>query len=82
MRAVSYTHLVCAQLHQSDSNMSAMLKYVPGLLSRKITAAQLRELLNREVGPYAVSYTQLDVYKRQGVRRSAASACVGDSVLQ
>ena len=44
--------LVCAQLHQSDSNMRAMLKYVPGLLSRKITAAQLRELLNREVGPY------------------------------
>lgn len=26
---------ICAQLHQSDSNMLAMLKYVPGVLSKK-----------------------------------------------
>ena len=27
----SYDCRICAQLHQSDSNMLAMLKYVPGV---------------------------------------------------
>ena len=39
---------VCAQLHQSDSNMMAMLKYIPGLLLKKITPDQLREKLNAD----------------------------------
>ena len=30
---------VCAQLHQSDSNLLAMFKYIPGLLLKKITPA-------------------------------------------
>ena len=29
----NYNCRVCAQLHQSDSNMLAMLKYVPGVLT-------------------------------------------------
>ena len=44
--------LVCAQLHQSDANFRAMLKYVPGVLTKKIGREQLRQLLNREIGPY------------------------------
>ena len=44
--------LLCAQLHQSDSNLKAMLKYVPGVLGKKISMEQLRPLLNEEVGPY------------------------------
>lgn len=44
--------LVGAQLHQSDANLGAMLKYVPGVLTKKISMAQLRPLLNAEVGPY------------------------------
>lgn len=44
--------LVCAQLHQSDSNVKAMLKYVPGVLTKRITMEELRPLLNQEVGPY------------------------------
>lgn len=44
--------MLCAQLHQSDSNLKAMLKYVPGVLSKKISMEQLRPLLNEEVGPY------------------------------
>ena len=44
--------LVCAQLHQSDSNLRAMLKYVPGVLTKKISMEQLRPLLNQEIGPY------------------------------
>lgn len=42
--------LVCAQLHQSDSNWKAMVKYVPGVLTKKITMADLRPLLNAQVG--------------------------------
>ena len=43
---------ICAQLHQSDSNMLAMLKYVPGVLTKKISMQELRPLLNNEVAPY------------------------------
>ena len=43
---------ICAQLHQSDSNVKAMLKYVPGVLTHSISKEDLRPLLNREVGPY------------------------------
>ena len=42
---------VCAQLHQSDSNLLALFKYIPGLLLKKITPDQLREKLNAEVAP-------------------------------
>lgn len=44
--------LLCAQLHQSDSNIKAMLKYIPGVLTKRISMEQLRPLLNQEVGPY------------------------------
>ena len=43
---------VCAQLHQSDSNIKAMLKYVPGVLTKRINMQELRPLLNNEVAPY------------------------------
>ena len=43
---------VCAQLHQSDSNIKAMLKYVPGVLTKRISMQELRPLLNNEVAPY------------------------------
>lgn len=43
---------ICAQLHQSDSNILAMIKYIPGVLMKKITPDQLREKLNDEVAPY------------------------------
>ena len=47
-----YDCKLCAQLHQSDSNWKAMVKYIPGVLSKKITPQQLRPLLNQQVGPY------------------------------
>lgn len=43
---------ICAQLHQSDSNGKAMVKYIPGLLLKRISMEELRPLLNAEVGPY------------------------------
>ena len=43
---------LCAQLHQSDSDLLAMFKYLPALLTKKLTPDQLREKLNEAVGPY------------------------------
>ena len=54
---------VCAQLHQTDSNMAAMLKYVPGVLTKKITMQQLRTLLNEEVAPYITNLPQRKIDK-------------------
>ena len=43
---------ICAQLHQSDSNLKGMLKYIPGVLTKRISMEELRPLLNQQVGPY------------------------------
>lgn len=43
---------LCAQLHQSDSNVKAMLKYIPGVLTKRISMEELRPLLNQQVAPY------------------------------
>ena len=61
--AHSYDCKLCAQLHQSDSNMAAMLKYVPGVLTKKITMQQLRTLLNEEVAPYITNMPQRKIEK-------------------
>lgn len=42
----------CAQLHVSDSDVKGMLRYIPGVLSKKITPDRLRTLMNERTGPY------------------------------
>lgn len=42
--------LACAQLHQSDSNLKAMIPYLPGILTGRIPMDQVRVILNRQVG--------------------------------
>lgn len=70
---------ICAQLHQSDSNMLAMLKYVPGVLSKKITMQQLRTLLNNEVFPYITKMSQHKIHKIiQGFGEAAVLAVKAD----
>ena len=54
---------ICAQLHQTDSNMMAMLKYIPGVLMKKMTPDQLREKLNQEVAPYITGLSQEKIQK-------------------
>ena len=54
---------VCAQLHQSDSNLLAMFKYIPGVLLKKITPDQLREKLNEEVAPYITNLPQRKIHE-------------------
>ena len=43
---------LCAQLHQSDSNLKGMIKYIPGVLTKRISMEELRPMLNQQVGPY------------------------------
>ena len=59
----NYNCRVCAQLHQSDSNMLAMLKYVPGVLTKKISMEELRPLLNAEVAPYIIKLSTRKIHK-------------------
>ena len=59
----SYDCRICAQLHQSDSNMLAMLKYVPGVLTKKISMQELRPLLNAEVAPYISKLSTRKIHK-------------------
>ena len=66
---------VCAQLHQSDSNLLAMFKHIPGLLLKKITPDQLREKLNAEVAPYITNMSQRKIHEIiSGFGKAAALA--------
>lgn len=64
---------ICAQLHQSDSSLKSMLKYIPGILSKKISMEELRNLLNAEVGPY--------ISKLPIAKVKAITASFGDAAL-
>ena len=66
--------LAGAQLHQSDSDLLAIAKCIPGVLTRRITPDQMRETLNAAVGPYI---TRLPAER---VRRITAS--FGDAAAQ
>ncbi|MGO5029623.1 bilirubin reductase [Candidatus Agathobaculum pullicola] len=55
--------LLCAQLHQSDSNVKAMLKYIPGIVTRRISMADLRPLLNEQVGPYITNLSTRKIHE-------------------
>lgn len=52
---------ICAQLHLSDSNMKAMIKYIPGVLTKKISGEDLRALLNNEVSNYITNIPEQKV---------------------
>ena len=67
---------ICAQLHQSDSNLKAMVKYLPGLLTKRISPQQLRSLLNQEVGPYITGLPEEKVAAITGSFGAAAQRAV------
>ena len=54
-RIHAYDCKVCAQLHQSDTKMSGMFKYIPKLITKKMTANDLRKVMNEETGNYISS---------------------------
>ena len=66
--------LLCAQLHQSDSNIKAMLKYIPGVLTKRISMADLRPLLNEQVGPYITQFAGTQDSRNHGCLRGRCRA--------
>ena len=54
---------LCAQLHQSDSNFKAMVKYIPQVAAGKISREELRPLLNQQVGPYITGLPVEKIHK-------------------
>lgn len=55
--------LACAQIYQTDADMLGMLKYVPGVLTKKISKEKLRDLMNEGVSPYISNMSQAKVKK-------------------
>ena len=47
-----YDCKVCAQLHQNDTHFSGMFKYVPKMLTGKMDAMELRQIVNQQTGGY------------------------------
>ena len=64
---------VCAQLHQTDSNLLAIFKYIPAVLLKKMTPDQLRAKLNEEVAPYL---TKMPLHKIQSIIAGFGKAAV------
>ena len=65
--------LACAQLHQSDMNISGMFKYMPKMLTGKMTQMDLRAAMNQETGRYISS---LPTGKVQSITASFGDAAV------
>ena len=63
---------LCAQLHQSDSNLKAMVKYIPGMLTKRISMEELRPLLNQQVGPYITGLPEQKIKTITGAFGDAA----------
>lgn len=67
---------ICAQLHQSDSDLKGMLRYVPGVLTGRISQAELRPLLNAQVGPYITRLPEAKIKKITEAFGTAAERAV------
>lgn len=55
--------LLCAQLHQSDSDFKALLRYLPAMLCKKMTADELRTKLNDTAGPMVTKMSRKKIHK-------------------
>lgn len=54
LTAAAHEHgcLICAQLHQSDSDWKGMLRFLPDILTKRISHEELRRLLNDQISHY------------------------------
>lgn len=53
--AHEYDCKICAQLHQNDTVMKGMFKYIPKLIKGEYTRSDLKELMNAQTGEYISS---------------------------
>ena len=60
--AHKYDAKICAQLHESDTNLKAMFKYMPKLMLGKIKASDLNKYMNLETSKY-ISSLSIDKVK-------------------
>ena len=61
--AHSYNCKVCAQLHQNDTVMKGMFKYVPKIIKGEIKKGDLRTLMNEQTGKYITNIPKEEVEK-------------------
>ena len=75
---------LCAQLHQSDSDLKGMLRYLPGALTGRISAQELRRLLNAQVGPYITGLSTANIRRITAAFGTAArqAAALGFDMVQ
>lgn len=75
LTAAAHEHgcLICAQLHQSDSDWKGMLRFLPGILTKRISHEELRCLLNDQISPYI---TALPPEKIRRITSSFGSAAL------
>lgn len=75
LTAAAHEHgcLICAQLHQSDSDWKGMLRFLPGILTKRISHGELRRLLNDQISPYI---TALPPEKIRRITSSFGSAAL------
>ena len=69
----AYDCKLCAQLHQNDTVMSGMFKYLPQIISGKYTQADMRRLMNEQTGAYISS---LPIQKVKEITAAFGTAAV------
>lgn len=67
---------LCAQLHQSDSNLKGMLRYIPGVLTHRISMEELRPLLNEQIAPYITNLPEKQIARITEAFGTAAELAV------
>ena len=61
--AHKYDCLVSAQLHQNDTQFKGMFKYIPKLITGKLTKADLKQVINEKTGEYISNIKTEEVRK-------------------
>lgn len=74
--AHKYNCLICAQLHQSDSDLFYLLRQIPQVLPKRISPDQLRARLNARTGPYISSLPVKKIQKITASFGASAKAAV------
>ena len=70
--AHKYDCKLCAQLHQNDTVMKGMFRYVPKLITGKLSREDVKRLMNEQTGDYISSLPKKEVQHITGSFGTAA----------
>lgn len=75
---------ICAQLHQSDTDIKALIQKIPAFLAKKITPDELRAFLNTRVSPYisALPASRVKAITSSFGEAAKAAAILGFDMVQ